>query len=317
MHEITLVNGTLSTPTAYHSGAISMKRTIFRLLFLIFTVALPIWSVRGADSQTTSSAVYIPSPSRLVLWPLGEADATDATGSHDNIVGAGADLAASNVIYLPLLTEPLIGLVNGDFEAGPAGWGQFSENGWQLIVSATDLPLSPHSGSWAAWLGGDNDEVAAIWQVVTIPADYPFLQFWYWIASSDVCGYDVGGVGINLDVVADAFWLCAASNTGGWTRRVVDLSDFAGQTVEIDIVVGTDDTFKSSLFVDDTVIGAGGRNAPPQEEPSPSPLADSPMKALWLDPPDGPSAPSGIEPGRNYETLLPQLQAELATNRDR
>ncbi len=54
------------------------------------------------------------------------------------------------------------GLVNCDFEAGSSGWTEYSFQGWPLIFSSGDLPLSPHGGSYAAWLGGDNDEISYI-----------------------------------------------------------------------------------------------------------------------------------------------------------
>ena len=159
-----------------------------------------------------------------------------------------------STVYIPLVTVPPV-IFNGDFEKGPVGWGQYSEMGYPLIITAADLLVPPHSGNWAVWLGGDYDEIAAIWQTVNVPKNDQTLRFWYWIGSEDVCGYDVAGVIINLDEVVDAFWLCYENNTGGWVERAVDLSAYAGQTVEIDILVGTDETLNSNLFIDDVSLG--------------------------------------------------------------
>jgi hypothetical protein len=163
-------------------------------------------------------------------------------------------------VYIPIILKPPP-IVNGDFEAGPFGWGRYSSNGWPLIVDSNLLPVSPHSGFWAVWMGGDFNEDAVLWQVVKIPADEPTLKFWLWIASQDVCGYDVAGVAIDLDEVVDAFWLCSGNNTGGWIRRTVDLSAYAGQTVELDFVAFTDDILNSNLFIDDVSLGNTLMNA--------------------------------------------------------
>lgn len=158
-------------------------------------------------------------------------------------------------IYLPLVRTPL-GLTNGNFEFGPVSWGRYSSNGWPLIVSANILPVRPHSGAWAVWMGGDDNEDAVIWQLVRIPAKNATLRYWLWIASLDACGYDVAGIVINLDEVVDAFWLCSGNNTGGWIPRTVDLGPYAGQTVELDFAAFTDELLNSNLFIDDVSFGS-------------------------------------------------------------
>jgi len=149
-------------------------------------------------------------------------------------------------------------LCNGDFEQGPgACWEEYSSHGWPIIIRADYLPVPPRSGSWAAWLGGEHDEISAIWQQVTIPATNPTLSFWHWIASEDECGYDFGGVIINASTVADVFDLCADADTNGWVYRTVDLQTYAGQSVELQIRAETDNSLNSNLFVDDVVLGSG------------------------------------------------------------
>ena len=50
------------------------------------------------------------------------------------------------------------GVSNGDFEQGAVGWSEFSLHDEPLIVDSANLPITPHSGDWAAWLGGLHDE---------------------------------------------------------------------------------------------------------------------------------------------------------------
>ena len=168
--------------------------------------------------------------------------------SYDNdeagTLRLAADFAPANVIQ------------NGDFEQGATvGWQQFSSNGWPLILSNNDLPVAPRNGTWASWLGGDHDEISAIWQEVTVPTTNADLHFWYWIASEDGCGFDFGGVVVDNSIVVDVFDLCSITETNGWVQRIVDLSDYAGQTIELDIRAETDGSLVSSLYVDDVTLG--------------------------------------------------------------
>lgn len=124
-------------------------------------------------------------------------------------------------------------------------------------MHADDLPISPHSGSWAAWLGGDYDEVAYLQQSVFVPADRPYLGYWHWIDSADVCGYDFAYVRINGSTVHQ-YDLCSSNNTGGWVPLVVDLSGYAGQTVQLQVRVETDSSGNSNLFLDDFAFQSTG-----------------------------------------------------------
>jgi hypothetical protein len=146
------------------------------------------------------------------------------------------------------------GLVNGNFESGPTGWTEFSSNGFPLILAPPDLIVPAHSGSWAAWLGGFDDEISIIEQQVTVPGSAPYLAYYHWIGSNDACGFDFGGVIINGSIVVDVYNLCTSTNTGGWVKHVVNLGAYAGQSVSLEIRAETDISLISNLFVDDVVF---------------------------------------------------------------
>ena len=152
-------------------------------------------------------------------------------------------------------TPPANSLVNPGFEQGRGvGWQEFSQQGWDLIVNS-GFPgnVTPHSGQWAAWLGGDDNEIAYVRQSVTIPAGASILSFWTWIASADSCGFDFGGVVVNGQPV-NSFNLCSSTNTNGWVRRTVNLGAYAGQNVALQIRAETDGSLNSNLFVDDVAL---------------------------------------------------------------
>lgn len=163
-------------------------------------------------------------------------------------------------VHLPSVMKPqasLPPLVNGNFENGATGWTEYSAHGWPIILdSGFPGSVTPHSGNWAAWLGGEFDDVSYIQQSVGVAAGTPYLAYWHWIASADDCGYDFGGILINGTVVDD-YELCATASTGGWVKRVVNLSAYAGQVVMLQIRVETDGSGNSNLFVDDVAFQSG------------------------------------------------------------
>jgi hypothetical protein len=150
-------------------------------------------------------------------------------------------------------STPVPAICNGDFEQGRTCWLEVSTNGFNLVTNNFEGIINAHSGSWGAWLGGYYYETSAIYQQITVPTGSPRLSYWYWIGSTDFCGYDVGGVVINEDAV-DGYWLCSSTNTGGWVQRTIDLSTYAGQSVTLYFLADTDGTFNSSLFIDDVQI---------------------------------------------------------------
>ncbi|UCC61826.1 MAG: hypothetical protein JSV36_13650, partial [Anaerolineae bacterium] len=166
-------------------------------------------------------------------------------------------------------------------EAGPDGsWIESSTHGLPLILHADDLIVTPHSGSWAVWLGGDYNETAYIEQNVTVPSSSPYLSYYHWIASQDICGYDYdyGWVKINGSTVR-TYELCDGNDTNGWDYETVDLSSYAGQTVELQIGMYADIVFNSNWFIDDVAFQTSPSaiedvSHPPITTPSPSDPSD-------------------------------------------
>jgi hypothetical protein len=165
--------------------------------------------------------------------------------------------------YLPLIAKqevPAGLLPNGGFEDGPVIWGLSSTNGRSLIVTTADLTATNHTthgGQWAAWLGGVFTETAAMAQTVLVPPGAPYLAYWQWVDSAETgCHYDLVSIWVNGNV-EDAYGLCAALETNSWTRRTVDLSAFAGQSVNLRLQVTTDSNLHSSLYLDDVAFESG------------------------------------------------------------
>ena len=143
------------------------------------------------------------------------------------------------------------GLVNGDFEQGRfVGWSEFSAHGFDVVTHSDFLPVVPHSGSWAAWLGGEDLDTSYLYQDNITIVSPTALRLWYWIGSQDQCGFDYGYVMINAATIYT--WnLCVGTNTNGWLPLDLDLNAYNGQTVQLVIQVTTDEALNSNLFIDD------------------------------------------------------------------
>lgn len=148
-------------------------------------------------------------------------------------------------------------LQNGDFENGSDGsWSESSSHGFPLIYLDSEVGATWQwqGGDYGAWLGGSNGETSILSQGVAIPAaPSTQLSFWYAIGSEDLCGYDTAWVTLNGTQVA-SFDLCQATATDSWTNHVVDVSAFAGQTVNLAFHTTTDSTLISNFFLDTVVL---------------------------------------------------------------
>jgi hypothetical protein len=176
-------------------------------------------------------------------------------------------------VLRPAATPPSSGILNGGFESGATSWTIFSTHGWSVITTTFPTGVTPHGGSYAAWLGGDYSDISYVQQQVTISAGAPYLVYWQWIASADSCGWDFGGVVVNGTTV-NVYDLCTTTNTGGWVTHSVNLSAYAGQTVTLQIRVETDSSVNSNLFVDDVALQATASASGPMP-------ADTPF-GVWL-----------------------------------
>jgi hypothetical protein len=161
----------------------------------------------------------------------------------------GASTAFWAFVTKPIPPNPL---QNGGFELGDVSWAEYSLLGYDLILNAAEgLTVPAHNGLWAAWLGGDDDEISSISQTVTIPSGRSILHYWFASGSQDYCQFDdyfrvyVGSTQVYIQK------LCDENSTGGWIPRTLDLTAYAGTTQTIKFQVNTDWVLNSNVFLDD------------------------------------------------------------------
>lgn len=187
----------------------------------------------------------------------------------------------ASVIYLPLVARdctPVELIQDGGFEAGlPNPAWQTTSNVFSDILD--DLPdPPPHTGSWKAWLGGDNLVQETLWQALGVPNGVAGLTVSYWwrvdtfepshpFDTLQVQLRDADGSPLQtLETLSDG----DASQT--WQQSSFTVTGYAGQTIQLAFVAQTDDTNPTSFFVDDVSVLATC-----VETPTPTPTGtDSP-----------------------------------------
>lgn len=174
------------------------------------------------------------------------------------------------VTYLPLIigggttSDPII---NGDFEQGHAGWMEYSYNGYfspivtQDFVQDYNSGVFAHSGGWLVWLGGSYNENNSVAQSVTVQTGSSYLHYWYWVGSSDICGFDTFGLKVDSTTVHTED-LCETNNTLGWVEGVANLSAYANAAHVIKFEVTTDASLNSNFFLDDISFSGSSSTSP-------------------------------------------------------
>jgi hypothetical protein len=163
-------------------------------------------------------------------------------------------------VSLPFMTPLLLeenttsscpAILNGNFDIGYARWTEYSSNAYNIIGQWG----ASRSGTWSAWLGGLANETAYIEQTVLVGSACPYLVFFHWIASEDVCGNDIGYVKINGENKL-TFQLCSSNATGGWVKKSINLSNYANQSVELQFRATTNASLNSNWFIEDVSLKA-------------------------------------------------------------
>lgn len=164
---------------------------------------------------------------------------------------------------------------NGSFEnvsSGIAtGWNSASAGGFDLFD--TSSMLTARTGNNVVWMGGAYSETTTISQTVTVESTGKYLAFYYKTISSQPCGSysDLLYVNATDGTNMEYFYLdvCKTTVKPIWTKKVLDLSMFVGQSVVLEFVMSNDTALHSHIFIDDVgfIPNPGGdvnyRNLPP------------------------------------------------------
>ena len=196
------------------------------------------WETCSPDYTSTSSGV----------WTHSSLDLSDYAGSSVQIAFYFQSRTGGNYPYthvssgwyidnLSMETGPIIFNNPETWETGLGDW--FAERGTWEVGTPSGGPGSSYSGENCAGtvLNGDyheNVDSRLISPQFVVPAadDNPRLRFWQWYSFSDS---DKGFVQIKVE---DGEWeTCSpdytSTSSGVWTHSSLDLSDYAGSSVQI------------------------------------------------------------------------------------
>jgi len=169
-----------------------------------------------------------------------------------------------NNIYLPYIAAPCRSeLINdGSFEAGtPNPYWNTSSNIGSTILDNSPVPPA-HSGTWKAWLGGDNLIQESITQTVVVPNGITALTLSYWwqVSTTEpthpfdnltITMHDTSGTLLQtIETLTDG----DASGTWRQSTWALPLATYAGRSVILSFTATTDNNDPTSFFIDDVSL---------------------------------------------------------------
>ncbi|MFB7949033.1 M1 family aminopeptidase [Kitasatospora phosalacinea] len=152
-------------------------------------------------------------------------------------------------------------VANGGFESGSSPWTSSSG----VITGGNGQ--SPHGGTSYAWLDGyGSAHTDTLGQTVTLPAGCTSATLSFWLhvdtaETSRTTAYDKLTAKIGGTTLATYSNLDAAT---GYLKKSIDVSAYAGQTVNLSFTGVEDSGLQSSFVLDDLALDtSGGTTTPP------------------------------------------------------
>ncbi|MFI2762207.1 M1 family aminopeptidase [Streptomyces echinatus] len=181
--------------------------------------------------------------------------------------------AAARPAAAPAACTPAQVIANGGFESGTSPWTASSST---VITSRSGQ--TAHGGGSYAWLDGvGGTHTDTLTQSVTIPAGCgtATLSFWLHIDTAETTSstaYD------KLTATIGSTTLATYSNLDentGYVRKTLDVSSFAGQTVNLSFTGTEDYSLQTSFVLDDIALDTSDGTTPPPGDSTRTPAAPS------------------------------------------
>lgn len=142
---------------------------------------------------------------------------------------------------------------NGNFDLGSNGnWQEQSSNDYVLIDN--DTPIKALSGTYLGWLAGANNETSRLIQSVRLPSGPLYLNYAYAIGSQETtCGADLGRVYLGTVKIKE-YQLCTSKVTNGWVQTSINISTYAGRTLNLQFYAKTNTSRVSNFYIENVSI---------------------------------------------------------------
>ncbi|MDO0929250.1 M1 family aminopeptidase [Streptomyces sp. TG1A-8] len=183
----------------------------------------------------------------------------------------GAPAAAQPAPAPVAACTPAPTVANGGFESGTSSWTRSAST---VITSRTGR--SAHGGSAYARLGGaGSTRTGTLAQSVTVPAGCgaATLTFWLHVDTAETTSATARD---KLTAKAGSTTLATYSNLDrntGYTRKTLDVSAFAGRTVNLSFTGTEDSSLRTSFLLDDIALDTSGPTAPLRADSTRTPAA--------------------------------------------
>jgi hypothetical protein len=195
--------------------------------------------------------------SLLLLWLVLTVTSVNGAGA-DTATPAGDSLA--DVSLAQSICAPVALLQDGGFEAGLSNppW-QTSSNVFSTILDDTVAP-APRTGTWKAWLGGDNLVQESLWETINVPAGIAGLKVSYWSrVDTFETNHPFDSMNVQIRNAAGKPLQTLETLTDGnasltWQKSSFTVTGYAGQTIQLAFAAQTDSTNPTSFFVDDVNV---------------------------------------------------------------
>ena len=178
-------------------------------------------------------------------------------------------------------------LVNAGFESGRGvGWTESSSGNFQIVTSTGS---TPRSGSWWAWLGGNDNLTETLSQQIAIPAgaDDARLAFWYRIVTEESLNFEYDLLRLTVSDAATGAILAESrlSNRNATSTyalaQALDLTAYRGRSVRVTFTLTSDSSLLTSFHIDDVALSVTTSTTTPPPSSNYSDIWWNPSESGW------------------------------------
>lgn len=147
-------------------------------------------------------------------------------------------------------------ITNGGIEEVGVGWIAQTNGAYSLFSN-----YQAFGGQQSAYLGGVDNAQDQLRQTVVLPANQTLTLTFRWLVNTDEVSAGWDGLAVQ---VADANGVplravfAVSDRSAGlvWQQATLDLSDFSGQTIQLQFNARTDASLATDFFIDDVALTA-------------------------------------------------------------
>ena len=188
--------------------------------------------------------------------------------------------ATATPTHTPTATPPCLGnvVVNAGFEQDDYGWHLYTTGtGWKShdLIGSVAEGFHPHSGNYAAKLGGYEGVWDVITQTVVMPVGGQF-SYWWNMGTYEILPHQdrlsVELLSQDGTIIAQLVFHDDQDVQGIWQQDIVDVSSYKGEWLTLRFSCYNDNYYFTWFDIDDICLN-GAETPTPTATPTPTPTA--------------------------------------------